>query len=520
MRKFIPILGPQTTEYPSGELTASFAYEGGVRFRNGYFEVNQAALDSSQKISFIKRPGLTNTTLNQPALVGTSSPNIHGVSENSVILYGKLNAGTYSHQVVYGTTVFAAPAGWWSSGAGHNTTGYVTSLDANVYGGYAACVTVSGGYGGLITGAAWTRITDADYASAAMTTEFAAMDGFLFQASANNRVWNSDQNLPATWTSTGYITSAIFPGTSVALRRLRQYLVLFKTNSIEFLENQGNPSPGSPLGLVKNLAQPIGNISGNYRSIANVTDGFVFVGRGETGAPGIYKLGLDLRATRISDQFIDSLLSVSLPSTIMVLPVAGHEFVIVGWSGTGARSLVYDNTTKTWVEWTSNVNGVGETGFYTGSYALVDSSGVSYISSQSTTNPWMYKISPTQYGDFQPTISSTTAISFVWISPKLDFDTYRRKFMSFLEMGYQMNGNPSGALSDVNVSMYYYDDDNTNSSAGVAKLASQDGVKRLVWRRLASFRHRRFVFQTNDSTNPMRFTGIEVDLELAEDDVD
>lgn len=529
-RKFIPVLGPETTESPDLEGTASFAYENGVRFRNGYLEINQAAQDNSGKIEFIKRPGISSTALNNPALVGTESPNIHGIFTNNfgntpIVLWGKLSGGLYSHQVTYGTTVIAAPAGWYSSAVQQKLDGMVTPLDSNIFAGNIAAITVTG-YAGLLTsaGAAWNRITDADWTgvfASAAHTEFAAMDGYLFQATAACKVYNSDLNTPSSWTSTGYITSAIYPGSAVSLKRFRQYLILFKTDSVEFLENQGNPTPGSPLGLVKNLAQPIGCFgSPLFQSVGEVSDGFVWIGKSATGLRGIYKLGVDLQARKISDSFIDVMLAkASLPTTVTVMPFKNHEFVIMSiTNGSVVRSLVYDNSNGTWNEWTTN--GIG---FSTSSYCMIDVSGDTYLSvpyAVSATNGVLRKVASDQYGDYDVTSATTKAIDFRWITPRLDFGMWRRKFASLLEVGYSMFGGPSVTLSSTNVSMYYYDDDAALSgSATISKSATQVGTGRLIWRRLGSFYRRRFVIGTNDSTNPMRFHGMEIDIDAAEDEI-
>lgn len=536
MRKFIPVLGPETTEFVESESTSSFGYENGVRFRNGYFEFNQAAQENSGKVEFIKRPGITSTVLNSPALVGTSTYNIHGnmFFGTPIILWGKFSGGNHSHQTTYGTTVLAAPAGWYSSAGTPETLGQVLLLDNNLYGGNIAVVSVTN-YAGLITfgGAAWNRITDADWVTAfgpgtGSHTEFAAMDGYVFKCTGSNKVYNSDINNPASWGASSYITSAIYPGAAVSLQRYRQYLILFKTDSIEFLENQGNPTPGSPLGFVKNLAQPIG-CSGTTlgQPVGAASDGLVWVGKSQTGALGVYKLGADLVAKKISDSFIDAMLiKGGYQGSIAVIPFKGHEYISIPCSFSGVnRNIIYDNTNGTWMEWTSFLTAGPYTyTFSTQTYALVDGNGETYVSvppivaSSSTNNK---KLSHTQYGDYDTAGGTTTSIEFKWVTQRLDFGTLKRKFMSSLEFFYSMIGGPSITLPNAIVSLYYYDDDaSTGGTASRSADASQTGLARVIWRRFGSFKRRRFVFSVSNSTTPFRIQGAEVDINMAEDGID
>lgn len=540
MRKQLPLVGEMTGSLASQDIGIS-GYESGAKYVNCYFDQYKGMPFPSERFEFVKRPGIENVIVDAlaPVLVGTDKTlrdgfRSHSGSGGVVLSWARVFGGVNQIQITYNNTVMAAPAGW----ANGLTIGQLCELD-NAITGFEGAVT-SGVDGGLITAAAFTRIVDANYLAGplgggASGTNMVYMDGYLFQGNwVNGRIYNSNLNTPATWTATGYITSSLYPGALIAIRRFRHYLVAFKEHSIEFFENQGNPTPGSPLGPVKQLARQIGAAHNAY--IRQVSDGIIFVGRDIKGLLGVYKLVADtLELKKISDQYVDGLLQISgnlvnmfgtgggpnLPQKAgcEVIPWKGHEFYNLPLQTSAGFSLVYDNIAGTWMIWSKDMAGTGT------SYPFLCNA---VIPTRSTSEIYLgygdleiagdlpRRLSETVYKDYSSLTATSNSIYVRWVSPMLDFGTNRRKFQSSFEVIYKLGGSTGGAGT---LSMYYYDADTVNPTTPRTATTNQGGVGRVIWRQLGSFRHRRFVLTTT-SNAPLRLSSIEVDLQMSEADLD
>jgi hypothetical protein len=285
----------------------------GPYYLNGFFETYKTE-NEQRKLAFCKRPGVIRAV--DAGLTGlTGLPNgykINGVisslDRTKLIFY--VNNGVANSTYYFdGTTLTdkgtapAATGNWTFSGPV-----VFTHLDGISYGNSAYAVT-DFSKGALVTSAGvWSEILDIDFTSLSKVTNFCAMDGYLFIGTADNRIYNSDLNTPTAWVSTSFLTCADTPGSLLWLARVRNFLVAFKQNSIEFFEDTGNPTPGSPLTPQKQLNRTVGLVSKS--SVKEVSDGLIFVGITTNRKINVYKLkSADLSLEVISNQYIDLLLS-------------------------------------------------------------------------------------------------------------------------------------------------------------------------------------------------------------------
>lgn len=535
MRKQIPILvGEVTGDVVTNQDTVLEGYDTSIRYHNGYFDVLKGGLELTDKVEFVKRPGISSTTLGAPAVLGTNPRIIGGYidrdTDTSYYLWTYESGATFGVQVSVNIGVLGTPAGWENTSKGDiipldvTTTGYV----AFVYGATSA---------GLVSAVpAFTRITDVDYPGTVNPTEVQSaeyMDGYVFVAQGQ-RIWNSDLNAPANWTATSYITATAYPGDIYKLIRLRNYIVAFKKTGIEFFENQGNPTPGSPLGAVRQLNKTTGAYSPRF--IQRVADGVIFLGQTASGSLSFFKLSeSNFEITKVGDQYVDALVSVgtNLENTAVnykgfdrthgtfCFPWKGHEFVVFPWPNSGATagfSIVFDNSNGVWCTWSRTNDGSGtqvpikSVGviFYDNLTYLMPDPGVDGIGSIQMPR----RILETQYQDY-----NSQAINVYWTSPRFNFGTERRKFMSYLSVFYSTGGQDVSAGTGT-LTMVYTDDHGASPTVSRSvTLNDATTPNRVVWRRLGSFRERKF-FISHSSNQPLRLKAIEVDLTMAEDDID
>lgn len=540
MRKQLPILQDISVPLRGG---ADFTYSNDFPAicKNGYMETYKDALDSSQRLFFVKRPGTAVSTAigpsstppgSNPVCVAASVDALGG--QNVFLIYSDAGNPINTTSFYFNTTAKGAPGGWLpvASSYWHD----ILQLSANAqYGNYVWAYT-NGVQGAVVdnTGAS-TLINDADYTAWTTKTNMIDMDGYIFQGDySTGYIYNSDLNTPTSWTATGRIQAGIYPGKLVKLAKLRKYLVAFKTTSIEFFENTGNPTPGSPLSAVPDLARRYGLSRSDFA--VPVSDGIIFAGFDPAGKPGIYKLNTDnLLVEDVGNDYLSQVLGdgvfTSSPNTASpaptgfgtsgkasVLTFRNKELVILPLptqTSTAVTTFVYDNKLKWWSVW--SYNAWSEQPFPCN--AIVKKVGVGNIPlilvTGTTADYKFYSVLETTYQD------NGTTFEVKWISDKLDFGTSRRKYLNSFELLYDIGYNNSAiGPTTASVSFYYYDtDDGSSGTTPRTAVATGTGLGRLIFRRLGSFRSRRFVWK-HSNNSPFRVGAMEVDYGAAEDDID
>jgi hypothetical protein len=540
VRKVLPVIQEMEVHVSGATMALSDTYY--PFHKNGFLDVYKDAQDQSQRIFLTKRPGINaNTTTINPspspaagsiAVCGSLAPD---GSKNFFIAYttGTLVGTTF----YYNNGLKATPGAWAISGAtgapgAHDIVALASTSTASSYGGYFWAMT-SFNTGAVIdnTGAI-TQIVDADYTAWTKKSNILPMDGYLFQADTDSSyIYNSDLNTPTSWTATGRILASNYPGTIVRLMRVRNFLVAFKTASLEFFSNAGNPTPGSPLSAEPQLTQKYGCSSPQL--ITEVSDGIVFAGFDPAGRAGIFKIHYNtLTVSEIGNSFLSSVLqnvaatgatfqiSDGRPTSYfrsLVLPFRDKELITFPLSLFGANAtFIYDNKLNSWCMWTAYNN-----------FTAAEDAFPSYMilrRSPSTGGPdvLLADISTFTFSRFNANETadySTHAIDFKWVSSYMDFGTSRRKFMGSLTVALENNAPASLAT----VITFLYRDGDTSGTTGTRSATwsstAAGANKKIIFRRLGSFVSRQFVIGSNDTVSSVRIGAVEVDLDMEEDDI-
>jgi hypothetical protein len=559
-RKTVPVMGVMgPTMLQTSDAIDDATFKGvSTKFPvyvNGYFE-ELPDKEDHRKFAFAKRFGLDVT--GAPSISATyNGYKIQGVItslDKTKLLFYMNNAASNRTAYYDGTTLTvsagAAPAAagnWTISGPVVWTVLDGISYGANVY--YAVTDFTKGAV--VNSTGTWTEITDADFTGLTKVTNFVGLDGYLFIGTSNNRIYNSDLNTATAWTATSFLTAADVPGNLLWLGRIKNYLIAFKQYSIEFFEDTGNPTPGSPLTPVKQLRKSIGLVCSS--SVQYVSDGIIFLGMSEKMRIGIYKLKYDnLELELVSDYYMNQVLghsniyttssSYSVDSTMagtalgqsQVCTWAGKEFYIINLSGQSVgtkRTMVYDNLLKTWVHWTTwfSSSGAATTGLFDVSQCVQFTITAANLTMNLFVNNFRSVgsgLAPifnsaaygAQIGATDTDGTNTVNFPFVWMGDIVDFGTRQRKFCDSLE--FLIDQETSAQLT---LTMYYRDY-NFTTTAGQAitrTLTTNTVAKtgRARFTRLGQFRKRQFGVMEN-SSNYWKISGVEVVFNIGEQDQD
>lgn len=550
----IPLISEQGIYNPDDDVGTSADYR---YFVNGYFEVTDSQ-EPSRKYAYVKRPGFA--TLYSSSLTPfTNNHKIQGfatsIDRSTSIAFsndGSANRTWYidSNGAVADRGVAPAATGSWTNTA----PVAITKLDGISYGAnvYYAVTDFTKGAVVNSTGT-WTEITDVDFTGLSKCTNLVGIDGYLFVGTTNNRIYSSDLNAATAWGSLDFITAADIPGRILWLARIRNFLVVFKDKSIEFFENAGNPSPGSPLEAREQLNQRIGLLHRN--TIQEVSDGIIFAGTTETGMSKIFKISnMDLSIKPISTRFIeqnlaairialttsdysvDSVASASFNGQSQAFYLNGKEFYTINIPDINAGTnytQVYDNTLGIWTAWGTSfgtANTIDTYGFQLsqaqpGLVSGVNQTIVAFVDntpSDASTPPRIVSYTPAVLVWYDRKYPSTqNSYPFSWTSDQFDFGSRKRKFMDSFEIHYAGDSSATpNTGSSTTISLTYKDWDYNNTSGyKVARTLYYDpgGGVRCIARRLGSFRKRSFNLSFTEIA-PLRIWAIEIQYNQGETD--
>lgn len=541
MRKLIPVIQEMEVHVTGATMALSDTFY--PFHKNGFLDVYKDAQDQSQRIFLVKRPGLAAATAQiapSPAPAGTNPIATCGAlapdgSKNFFIVY---TDGTLAGTTLYFNNGLIAKPGAWALSAAtgapgaHDIVQLASTTSASSYGGYFWALT-SFNTGAVIDNAgAITQIVDVDYTAWTKKSNILPMDGYLFQADTDTGyIYNSDLNTPLSWTATGRILAANYPGTIVRLMRVRNYLVAFKTGSLEFYSNQGNPTPGSPLSAEPYLTQKYGCSSPQL--ITEVSDGIVFAGFDPSGRAGIFKLHYNnLTISEIGNAFLSSVLqnlqatagpfhiSNGRPTSYfrsLVIPFRNKELVTFPLSLFGQNAtFIYDNKLASWCMWTAYNNTTALEDAFPSYVVMRRANGITQQEVMfADLNAYTFSSMSTSWlADY-----TTHAIDFKWVTSYMDFGTSRRKFMGSLTVA--LENNTSGAEATV-ITLAYRDGDTSPTTTTRSQTWSPTAAganKKIVFRRLGSFVSRQFIIGASDTVSAVRIGAVEVDIDMAEDDI-
>lgn len=248
---------------------------------NMYFDRNSNE-NQTRDFVLVKRPGLSDTsdfTLQKAA----STDIVNGTFQdpNTSYIYWSVNNKIYRYNGST-TTTLATMGG--TAPTGTNSVGFCLFLTSTG----TRYLMINNGtqlwYHDVSTNTA-TQVTDVDLPSP-MIPHMVFLDGYLFVIKKNTGdIYNSDLDDPTSWTAGNYITAEINPDFAIYLTKVKNYIVCFGNEGIEFFYDAAQPS-GSPLG--RNESYYLNVIL--QSSVCNVNDVLYFVGRSRTGGPRAYRL--------------------------------------------------------------------------------------------------------------------------------------------------------------------------------------------------------------------------------------
>lgn len=355
---------------------------GDSRFVNALFEIDRDPTPGAFPVACIKRPGLANST--QPPLGAATGRGVYAWSANGNIY------SVFADKVYSGTTdllvTLAASTGrvWFSERhVGSGTRMLILSDGADNY--------------NIETNDTITQIDttdDADY-PAANLGPVVELDGFLFQAQSNGKLWNTDANSVTSWTATSFLTADTFGSDLEAIARQKDQIIAFTKNRIEFFFNNGNPT-GSPLLRIDQNTLGFGIASKNSLAFSGETLCFVGENAGDgDGGRRVYIIQSLGGVKDISPPHINRVLNAEGTSisacTAWMERVAGQLVYVLNLSSAN-RTFVFSVDSGYWCEWQA----AGGTGRFPG-IAATSLNGTTYI--QDAANGRVYTFPQTTFQD-------------------------------------------------------------------------------------------------------------------------
>ena len=200
--------------------------------------------------------------------------------------------GVYSGQLITGTGI----------GAGARVTSFnsaASTIGLNVTSATASTSTIT------ITKEPIAKILDSNFiTTGTYRSAFAPLDGYLFYATDDGYLRNSDLNTDIVYGANSYIAVQQSPDPTVAVATQKNTVIAFGLNSKEVFYNAGIAS-GSPLQRSPQFFDRIGCL--DQRSLTQIENEIYFVSSPYEGDLGIYRIR-DLQAQKISTPVIDRII--------------------------------------------------------------------------------------------------------------------------------------------------------------------------------------------------------------------
>lgn len=275
----------------------------------------------------------------------------------------------------------------------------------------------------VTSGGALTHIIDPDF-PAAFVPGWAYLDGTLYVMDNKCNIVGSDIEDPSSWNALNTIQANKTPGYGVGLTRHLDYVVAFKSNSVETFYDAGNPT-GSPLSRYNGGFSTYGCLSGP--SIQNSDANTLWLTANNTVSPQIAMME-NLRVKIVSTPAVDKMLQgVGINSGVysFILKICGHRFYCLTMID-GGFTLVYDIDENLWYRWaTGSGNYLDLTSTFEGS--TVTGQGQHLVQGRLTPNIYITDSCFVYPNDF-----GTTIVPVDIYTPNTDFEVDRRKCLSVM----------------------------------------------------------------------------------------
>jgi len=206
-------------------------------------------------------------------------------------------------------------------------------------------------------------ISDGDF-PATLAAGGAVLNNVLYLMDTTGVVYGSDSGDGTSWNALNFLGATRDPDGGVYLGKHHDNLAVMGPASIEFFYDAGNAS-GSPLSRRQDVSYNIG--CGIGESVWEVGDRLFFVGVDAAGALSAYVLE-QFSPRQISTPTIDSMLTTAVTKGGYSIlgsgfSGAGHDyyfmtFITTPSDITSETTLIYDDTTGLWYEWSTTINDI------------------------------------------------------------------------------------------------------------------------------------------------------------------
>lgn len=335
-----------------------------------------------------------------------------------------------------------------------------------------------------------TQVTDPDYP--AKTVPGAVyLDGYFFVMDKDGTVYNCDLENPDSWNALNYITAEAEWDKGVAIAKHQNYVVALKDWTCELFYDAANPT-GSPLSKVSNATVQIGCAQGY--STVQFHGGLIFMSKTrERGRSVHFFPPNSIDPQEIASASIQRILNAADLTTVRAWggKLGGRILYVLNLVSANI-SLVYDFTSHTWAQWTSD--NAGTEGYFKYGFYATDGNR-DYLLHETTGE--VFTLTPDVYQD------NGADIKVLIRTGRLDAGNMDRKTMSQLTI--------VGDKAATSVSVQQSDDDYQTFST--ARTVAMDAEPpRLL--RLGMFRRRSFDIRHVDNT-PLRLTAIDAEIQQA-----
>lgn len=454
--------------------------------------------NQTRSMTLTKRPGVTDNAISLAKTSASSVINGFFQDESTNYMYWSVDGKVFELNISGGAaTQIASMTGTITDTI--NSVGF-TSFLTDVGTRYVCFCNGTELYYSVPGSGTSTKIVDADFPSNP-GKDIVFLDGYLFVFKrGTGDIYNSDLNAPGTWTSGNYITTEINPDFVVSLAKIKNYIIAFGNEGIEFFYDAANLS-GSPLARNESYYKNVTLCS----NVVTVGDSVYFVGRKKNQGLQVFELDANEikpvsnnMLERILQTYGNSSLTSSLSTTnLFASSVNGHNFIFVNFYNEGI-TFVYDMDHKFWYRWSFGDAGI-TTNRIQAMWTINSTTGLPRIAVGGRSN--MSYFDNSFYQDFGANFTAS------YTTEDYDADTFNWKMCH--RMGLHCDF-PTTAVATSNAQVSWSDDDgNTFTTPRNLNVCSSNPYITQCGR----FRSRNWRIEYSDNY-PFRMWGMTMDLNV------
>ena len=318
------------------------------------------------------------------------------------------------------------------------------------------------------------------------------MDGYLFLGKKNSEdVYNSVLDDPTLWNAGEYLSAEMYPDTLVGLAKNNNYIYAVGAGSIEYFYDVANAT-GTPLARHTSAVQQFGTPA--PMTIVNTEKEVVLVGQTQNGGYTVWSID-GFKEKEIGIPAVKSALqeegAAIANAAAFCIRAAGQKLYVIRLS---VRTFVYSFDTEMWHEWASSSDNSIP---FIATFADDGPNGQAYCLDNN--GQYVYQFTEDSYTD------AGTQFRCEIVTPKQDFDTINRKFMS----RFSLLGNVPTTSGTGNTFQISWSDNDYQTWATDRTLSFDNDFP--VITQLGNFRRRAFRIRYSQPYM-VRLEGFEVDI--------